>query len=210
MTNLKYDYSSFTDEELVTLSKSEDILATEILISRYMGFVKSKLSSYYIKGADKEDLIQEGLIGLFKGIRDYNLDKNIPFSIFAAICINRNIFTAIKTANREKHRISNESLSIYKQIYEDGDMEIIDLLPSVNSCEEKVLYREENKIFKSKMSEALSELELKAAIMHYEGFSYNEIANILDRNYKSIDAAINRAKVKMRKKLDIREFQMML
>lgn len=206
MTNLKYDYSSFTDEELVQLSKVGNKDAIEILIARYMGFVKLRASSYYIKGGDKEDVIQEGLIGLFKAIRDYKLDKNIPFKVFATMCINRNLITSIKTANRQKHRLNNESVSIDKYVYEEGNMKIIDLLPVVNSCEDYLLYSEENKILKDTILETLSELELKTIIMHYEGFSYNEIAKILRRNYKSIDAAINRGKIKLRKKLDIKEF----
>lgn len=209
MTNLKYDYSRSTDEELVELSKKDNI-AVETLMLRYIEFIKLRVNSYYINGGDKDDLIQEGMIGLFKAIRDYKLDKNVPFKVFATLCINRNLFTSIKTANRQKHKFNNECVSIYKEIYEDSNIKIIDLLSDINSCEENILYFEEYKMLKKAISETLTELESKAIIMHYEGYSYNEVASILGRNYKSIDAAINRAKIKLRKKLDISEFRMMI
>ncbi len=137
------DYCDLTDEKLVEMCKNNDNMAIEVLISRYIGFIRLSSNSYFIKGAEKEDLIQEGLIGLFKGIRNYDIKKGSSFKKFAVMCINRNIFTAIRSADRKKYNFDNNAISIYKEVSQDNNKKIIDVLSAVKSCEYSIIYIEE-------------------------------------------------------------------
>ncbi|WP_373599825.1 sigma-70 family RNA polymerase sigma factor [Paraclostridium bifermentans] len=210
MVNLAYDYYQYSDEELVILSKEGDPLSFEILFDRYKEYIYFKSQHYFIKGAEREDLVQEGIIGLFKAIRDYDIDKNSEFKLFCRMCIKRQLITAVTNSNRNKHKIHIGSVSLEENIGQDSNINLKNILPYSNSCEEIIIYKEEKILLKNAIIECLSELEKNSLTMYYQGFSYSEIATKFGKNKKSIDASINRAKNKLRKQLKVENFKSML
>lgn len=202
------DYSAMTDENVVDLARLGDNDAQEYLINKYKNFVRAKARSYFLIGADKEDIIQEGMIGLYKAIRDFRPDKLSSFRAFAELCITRQIITAIKTATRQKHIPLNSYVSLNKPIYdEDSDRTLLDIISGtrVTDPEELVISREEFDDIEAKMGEILSSLEWKVLMYYLEGKSYQEIAVDLDRHVKSIDNALQRVKRKLERYLERRE-----
>lgn len=202
------DYDDMLDEEIVHLSKNGDMRAQEYLINKYKNFVRAKARSYFLIGADKDDIIQEGMIGLYKAIRDFKPDKLSSFRAFAELCITRQIITAIKTATRQKHIPLNSYVSLNKPIYdEESDRTLLDVLSGakVSDPEELVISREELVNIESKIGEVLSSLECEVLRSYLEGRSYQEIACDLDRHAKSIDNALQRVKRKLEKYLQTRE-----
>ncbi len=195
------------DEEIALEAKNGDHLALEYLINKYKNFVKSKARSYFLVGADREDIIQEGMIGLYKAIRDFKGDKLSSFRAFAELCITRQMITAIKTATRQKHIPLNSYVSLNKPIYdEDSDRTLLDILSGtkITDPEELMINREEYYDIEFKMGEILSELELRVLTLYLEGKSYQEIAVELSRHVKSIDNALQRVKRKLERYLEIR------
>lgn len=193
-------YMNMSDEEIVAFAKADNDMALEYLINKYKNIVKCKARSYYLIGADKEDIIQEGMIGLYKAIRDYDKDKLASFKAFAEICITRQIITAIKTATRQKHIPLNSYVSLNKPIYdEESDRTLLDIVTGVNTSdpEELMIGREELDFMEGKIGEILSELEWEVLMSYVDGMSYQEIAANLDRHVKSIDNALQRVKRKL-------------
>src|SRR3712207_4584632 len=178
------------DEEIVVEAKNGNVEAQDYLINKYETFVKCKSKSYFLIGADKEDIYQEGMIGLYKAIRDFKADKLSSFKAFAELCVTRQIITAIKTATRQKHIPLNTYVSLNKPIYdEESDRTLLDILSTVKICdpEELVISREEVLKIENDIQEVLSELELEVLNSYLQGKSYQEIACDLDRHSKSID-----------------------
>lgn len=207
---LYHEYEEMLDEEVVELARNSDELALEYLINKYKNFVRAKARSYFLIGADREDIIQEGMIGLYKAIRDFKPDKLASFRAFAELCITRQIITAIKTATRQKHMPLNSYVSLNKPIYdEESDRTLLDILSGVrvSDPEELVINRENFVDIESKMGEFLSDLEWKVLMFYLEGKSYQEIAEGLDRHVKSIDNALQRVKRKLERYLEKREEQ---
>lgn len=203
---LELEYKS--DEDIVTEAKSGDNIALEYLINKYKNFVKAKARSYFLIGADREDIIQEGMIGLYKAIRDFKGDKLSSFRAFAELCITRQIITAIKTATRQKHIPLNSYVSLNKPIYdEDSDRTLLDILSGtkITDPEELMINREEYDDIEVKMGEILSDLEWKVLTLYLEGKSYQEIAVDLKRHVKSIDNALQRVKRKLERYLEVRK-----
>ena len=197
-----------TDEEVVELARQGDNDAQEYLISKYKNFVRAKARSYFLIGADKEDIIQEGMIGLYKAIRDYRPDKLSSFRAFAELCITRQIITAIKTATRQKHIPLNSYISLNKPIYdEDSDRTLLDVISGtrVTDPEELVISQEDFDDIEAKMGEILSSLEWNVLMYYLEGKSYQDIAAGLDRHVKSIDNALQRVKRKLERYLQTRD-----
>jgi len=197
--------SQLDDYNLVIKASAGDKMALEYLISKYKNFVKAKAKSYFLIGADKEDIIQEGMIGLYKAIRDFDGTKTNSFKCFADICITRQIITAIKTATRQKHIPLNSYISLNKPIYdEESDRTLLDIITTsmVTDPEELIISKEELKNIESKMNELLSNLEQKVLELYLNGKSYQYIANRLDRDVKSIDNALQRVKRKLEKHLE--------
>ncbi len=195
------------DEELVAMAKEGNDRALEYLLCKYQNFVKSKAKSYFLIGADKEDIYQEGMIGLFKAIRDFKDDKLASFKVFAELCITRQIITAVKTATRQKHIPLNTYISLNKPIYdEESDRTLLDIISGirVSDPEELIIDQEEMKNIESKMEEVLSSLEMEVLNSYLDGKSYQEIASDLDRQAKSIDNALQRVKRKLEKCLEQR------
>ena len=183
------DYSSMSDEDIVALCRNGDNVAEEYLLNKYKNFVRSKARSYFLIGADHEDIVQEGMIGLYKAIRDFRPDKLSSFRAFAELCITRQIITAIKTATRQKHIPLNSYVSLNKPLYdEESDRTLIgqEDLSSINH----------------KIDEVLSGLEQEVLRAYLDGKSYQEIADNLGRHVKSIDNALQRVKRKLEKYLE--------
>lgn len=202
------DYGIMMDEEIVILARNGDSVAEEYLITKYRNYVKAKSKSYFLIGADKDDIYQEGMIGLYKAIRDFKSDKLSSFRAFAELCITRQIITAIKTATRQKHIPLNSYVSLNKPIYdEESDRTLIDVLSTVHISdpEELIISREERNKIEKKMSEVLSDLEIEVLRCYLDGKSYQEIACDLDRHAKSIDNALQRVKRKLEKYLKEQE-----
>lgn len=195
------------DEEVVIEAKKGDTRAQEYLINKYQNFVKAKAKSYFLIGADKEDIYQEGMIGLYKAIRDFKADKLSSFKAFAELCVTRQIITAIKTATRQKHIPLNTYVSLSKPIYdEESDRTLLDILSSikVSDPEELVISKEEMDHIEAEIGEVLSDLEMEVLMSYLDGKSYQEIACDLDRHAKSIDNALQRVKRKLEKCLSNR------
>lgn len=202
------DFDQMTDEEIVEYAGAGDLNAQEYLINKYKNFVRSKARTYFLLGGDKEDLIQEGMIGMYKAIRDFRSDKLSSFRAFAELCITRQIITAIKTATRQKHIPLNSYVSLNKPIYdEDSDRTLLDVITGtkITDPEELIISREEFDHIEEKMGEILSSLEWKVLMYYLEGKSYQEIAEDLGRHVKSIDNALQRVKRKLEKYLENRE-----
>src|SRR5690554_633091 len=206
--NLFQMYENLSDEEIVQLARDTDDYAQEHLINKYKNFVRAKARSYFLIGADREDIIQEGMIGLYKAIRDFRPDKLASFRAFAELCITRQIITAIKTATRQKHIPLNSYVSLNKPIYdEESDRTLMDVISGnkVTDPEELVISREEYVDIENKMGEFLSDLEWRVLVSYLDGRSYQEIAQDLHRHVKSIDNALQRVKRKLERYLEKRE-----
>ncbi|NLO82503.1 MAG: RNA polymerase sporulation sigma factor SigH [Clostridiales bacterium] len=198
-------FSLMMDEEIVDYARNGDAEALEYLIYKYKNFVKAKARSYFLIGADREDIIQEGMIGLYKAIRDYRHEKLSSFRAFAELCITRQIITAIKTATRQKHIPLNSYISLNKPIYdEESDRTLMDVISGakISDPEELIISREEFGDIESKISELLSDLEQEVLNSYLQGKSYQEIAMDLDRHVKSIDNALQRVKRKLERYLE--------
>jgi len=194
-----------SDEELIAQTRKGDDDALEYLIHRYRSFVRTKARSYYLIGGDREDIVQEGMIGLCKAIRDFKTDKLSPFKAFAELCITRQIITAIKTATRQKHMPLNSYVSLNKPVYDDdGERTLLDMLSGVKVAdpEELMIAQEECVGIEKKINELLSDLEKKVLVYYTQGRTYQEIAYELDRHVKSIDNALQRIKRKLERNLE--------
>ena len=201
------EYDSISDEQIIELVRSGDQMAQDYLLNKYKTLVKSKARAYFLIGADREDIIQEGMIGLYKAVRDYHQEKNASFRSFADLCINRQIITAIKTANRQKHIPLNSYISLNKPVYdEESERTLLDIIATsiVTDPEELIISKEELKHIESKMNELLSDLELQVVEYYLNGKSYQYIADKLKRDVKSIDNALQRVKRKLEKHLENR------
>lgn len=201
-------FEHLTDEELIEQVHLGNTDALDFLISKYRLLVKAKARSYFLIGADKEDIIQEGMIGLYKAIRDFKEDKLASFRAFAELCITRQIITAIKTATRQKHIPLNSYVSLDKPIYdEESERTLMDVITSPVSDDPEYLMinREDYNYLEQKMGEVLSELEQQVLVRYLEGQSYNEISEELDRHVKSIDNALQRVKRKLERHLELKE-----
>lgn len=198
-------YSNLTDEEAVEHCHQGDTLAEEYLLDKYKNFVRSKARSYFLIGADHEDIVQEGMIGLYKAIRDYRPEKLSSFRAFAELCITRQIITAIKTATRQKHIPLNSYISLNKPLYdEESDRTLMDVIMEgrVSNPEEIIINREDLININERIKDVLSGLEQEVLSAYLDGKSYQEIAESLGRHVKSIDNALQRVKRKLEKYLE--------
>ncbi|NAS19079.1 RNA polymerase sporulation sigma factor SigH [Clostridium butyricum] len=201
------EFKDKLDEESVMDAKAGNNKAQEYLISKYENFVKAKAKSYFLIGADKEDIYQEGMIGLYKAIRDFNPEKSTSFKAFAEICVTRQIITAIKTATRQKHIPLNTYVSLNKPIYEEeSERTLLDVLSGlkISDPEELMISKEQMHFIEDKISKVLSELEKEVLTSYLDGKSYQEIACDLERHAKSIDNALQRVKRKLEKCLKVK------
>ena len=194
-------YENYTDEEILNSIKNGDSQAIDYLITKYKNLVKIRARAYFIIGADTEDIIQEGMIGLYKAIRDYK-KTDASFQTFAKICIDRQVMTAIKSANRKKHLPLNSYLSLNMLTYEeDSDKTYIDKLEEskILNPEEIVIDKENVKTLQEQINKNLSGLEKQVLKLYLKGKSYATIAQKLEKDEKSIDNAIQRIRKKIEK-----------
>jgi RNA polymerase sporulation-specific sigma factor len=198
-------YDNRSDEEIVSLVQNGESVALEYLLYKYKNFVRSKARAYFLVGADREDIIQEGMIGFFKAVRDYRPERSTSFHVFAELCITRQIITAIKTATRQKHIPLNSYVSLNKPVYDDdSERTLMDVVSMefVSSPEDLLLDREKRDYLEQKMNETLSELEWEVLTSYLQDRSYQEIAKDLRRHVKSVDNALQRVKRKMEKMME--------
>jgi RNA polymerase sporulation-specific sigma factor len=189
------------DGFLIALAKQGDRNAYDRLVRRYHGFVRLKASSYFLAGGDSEDLIQEGLVGLYKAIRDYRTDRESSFRNFAELCITRQIITAVKTATRNKHTPLNQYVSFSSTPAAAGeDVPTLDQTiagPSVNDPVNRVISSEELRSLVGCLSTALSELESRVLSLYLDGCSYEQVGERLGCDTKTVDNALQRVKRKV-------------
>ena len=197
-------FEGMTDEEIVLLAQQSDGEAMEYLLDKYKPFVRSRVRSYFLVGADHEDIVQEGMIGLYKAIRDYNKGRLASFPVFAELCVKRQIITAIKTATRQKHIPLNSYISLNRPMYEgDSDRTLMDVVEGrVTNPEELYINQEELDGIQDQIISQLSPFEQQVLIVFLDGKSYQEIAALLGRHVKSVDNALQRVKRKLNKLLD--------
>ena len=182
-------YQQMNDEQVVEMCHQGDSEAEEYLLNKYKNFVRAKARSYFLIGADHEDIVQEGMIGLYKAIRDFKPEKLSSFRAFAELCITRQIITAIKTATRQKHIPLNSYVSLNKPLYdEESDRTLLDVIMEgrISDPEELIINRENLGNIHNKISEVLSGLEQEVLQAYLDGKSYQEIADALGRHVKSI------------------------
>lgn len=194
------NYTEFTDEKLVTLAQNGDEIAEEYLIRKFKNVVRSKAHLYFMVGADSEDIVQEGMIGIFKAIRSYNKTKQASFHTFAEICINRQIITAIKRATRLKHSPLNSSVSLSKPLSDtEPDTTLEETLSASSNTDPEALFllKEDMGYIEGNGAEIFSDLELTVWNEYLKGKSYLQIAVITGRSPKAIDNAIQRTKRKL-------------
>ncbi len=199
----KSEYSLAIEREIqmVIAAKAGDEMAVEEIIEKYRLFVKSKARSYFLIGADKEDLIQEGMIGLYKAIRDFSDEKKTTFRAFAEICITRQMITAIKTATRQKHIPLNSYISLNRSasFNDEPDRTLEDIVLASDSLDpvDMIINCENMTNIQKSFSEVLSEYESDVVRLYIEGRPYQEIADTLNRHIKSVDNALQRVKRKI-------------
>lgn len=203
------NYNNMSDEELLEAIKKDDTQALDFLICKYKDLVNSKVNKYFIIGAEKEDIIQEGLIGLYKAIKDYKMDKQNSFKSFANLCIERQLITAIKSSNRRKHMPLNSYLSLNMSAYdnEDDDTSIYDIFDAniIEDPLDTITKKEYYKSVEDIIDKSLSIFEKNVLNELVNGSSYTAIAQKLDSPVKSVDNAIQRIRKKTMKNLNLED-----
>ena len=198
-------FKQASDEEIILMYRDGEEDAAGFLMNKYKNLVRKKAGSMYILGADKEDLIQEGMIGLFKAVRDYDMGRDVNFYTFADLCVSRQMYTAVQASNRQKHLPLNTYISIYSQnmSMEEGteEYDLINTLttPKEANPEELVIEQENMEQMEHAILRELSELEKQVFELHLTGMNYTEIAKVLGRDEKSTDNALQRMKAKIKK-----------
>ena len=198
-------YKDYRDEELVRIAQAGDDAVQDYLLDKYKSLVRAKSRAYFLIGADSEDIIQEGMIGLYKAVRDFNGEKNTSFRSFAELCVNRQMITAIKAATRQKHQPLNSYISLNKPVYEDEtEQTYMDLLQEGAFLNpETLLIGQENRNFlEDQLVKHLSGFETRVLMLYLQGRSYFEIARTLKKPEKSIDNALQRIKKKLERFLE--------
>ncbi len=196
----RMNYEILRDEEVVELSAEGDKTATEHILSKYKHLVRAQAKAYFIAGADRDDLMQEGMIGLFKAVRDFDPTKQASFRTFAELCIKRQMITAVKAAGRQKHLPLNSYVSLNKPAYDDeGERGLGEMLARGDAADPEALFlrREKTRALEAKIDRQLSRLEKQVLNLYLGGMNYQEIAKALKRPPKSIDNALQRVKRKL-------------
>ena len=195
-------FASFRDEDLVELAQKGNDRALDYLFGKYIPYVRNKSLSYFIAGADRDDIIQEGMIGLFKAVRDFSSERGVTFKTFADVCVTRQILTAVKNASRQKHAPLNFYISLNKSVAdEDDDSTLADILGHAQSTnpEDILLEKEKADILGTEMHRLLSEFEQRVLSLYLQGKSYADIAREIEKTPKAVDNALQRIKKKFEK-----------
>ena len=199
----KKDYKEYSDELLVRMARDGDEKAEDFLLKKYKDFVRSKARAYFLVGGDSDDLIQEGMIGLYNAIGHYDESMASSFMTYAAICINNKLISAVSADGRQKNAPLNGYVSIYSSITDETGEEasLSDVLPDTENInpEAIILNEEQEKLTINRLLGKLSALEKEILSYYMEGMSYSEIAKLIGKTEKSVDNAIQRIRIKMRK-----------
>lgn len=201
------DYEKYSDEELIVRLRDGERAITDYIMDKYKNLVRSKAKSMYILGADREDLIQEGMIGLFKAVRDYDTGRDASFFTFADLCVSRQMYTAVQAAGRQKHAPLNTYISLYTSAFENDSVdqgETGELINSVisqseRSPEEVLIDKENVELLERAIEKELSSFEKQVLDLYLTGMKYSQIARVLGRDDKSTDNALQRIKSKLKK-----------
>lgn len=203
---MEKDYGQASDEELIVRLRDGENSITDFLMDKYKNLVRSKAKSMYILGADSEDLIQEGMIGLFKALRDYDIGRDASFLTFADLCVSRQMYTAVQASRRKKHTPLNSYISLYSDVRERGEYggeetELVNVLSSISekSPEEAWIDKENLELLERTIERELSGFEKQVLDLYLTGMGYVQIAKVLGRDEKSTDNALQRIKSKLRK-----------
>lgn len=196
-------WEELDEYHVVLAAQRGDVGAFEYLMRKYRYLVLSRASDYFLHGADREDLIQEGMIGLYRAIKGYK--KEYPFRAFAGLCVQRQIYAAIRRNSRQKHRALNNAVSLNAPLWDDPDCTLLDVMPNRNAAdpEELIIAAEEASAVARKIREKMTQLELQVLVLFCGGRSYQEIASALGKNNKSVDNALQRAKRKLKKVISV-------
>lgn len=200
------DYKQYSDEELIVRLRDGESSITEYLMNKYKNLVRSKAKSMYILGADGDDLIQEGMIGLFKALRDYDSGRDASFLTFADLCVSRQMYTAVQASRRQKHIPLNTYISLYGNVNTDREGEQEELVNVLTahagqSPEEVVIDRENVIQLEKAIERELSSFEKQVLDLYLTGMGYQQIAKVLGKDDKSTDNALQRIKSKLKKRL---------
>ncbi len=199
------DFEQVTDEELIVRLRDGEEQITDYIMEKYKNLVRSKAGSMYILGADRDDLIQEGMIGLFKAIRDYDSGRDASFFTFAELCISRQMYSAVQAAGRMKHIPLNSYISLYGNSAESGEEEagaVLGMLADQGlNPEDLVIDKENVELLEKRMEQELSSFEKQVLDLHITGMSYSQIAKVLGKDEKSTDNALQRVRGKIKKML---------
>lgn len=203
---MEREYSQFSDEELIDRLRGGDSRITDYIMDKYKNLVRSKAKSMYILGGDNEDLIQEGMIGLFKAIRDYDCGRDASFYTFADLCISRQMYTAVQASHRQKHWPLNTYVSLYGSNNNQGDSEEMELAEALSPDKDQnpetlFIDRERVEYLEGQIDKELSSFEKQVLDLYLTGMSYSQIARVLGREEKSTDNALQRLKSKIKKML---------
>ncbi len=203
---MEREYSQFSDEELIDRLRGGDSRITDYIMDKYKNLVRSKAKSMYILGGDNEDLIQEGMIGLFKAIRDYDCGRDASFYTFADLCISRQMYTAVQASHRQKHWPLNTYVSLYCSNSSQGDSEEMELAEALSPDKDQnpetlFIDRERVEYLEGQIDKELSSFEKQVLDLYLTGMSYSQIARVLGREEKSTDNALQRLKSKIKKML---------
>ena len=199
-----YDlYEKLTDEELIEEIRKGNTDAEECLVYRYICISRKIVSSFYLVGAEKDDLLQEALLGLFKAIKEYNPDKNCSFKSYACVCIKRHIITIIRSSTRQKHNPLNNYISFNMIMHEDKEVYLLEKIVSdtIEDPENIVVLKERENMITYTVNKYLSEFEKKVLSCYFSGLSYIESSDVLKTDVKSIDNALQRIKRKIKNEL---------
>lgn len=192
------NYKDYTDEELIEKLRAGDTEIAEYIMEKYKPLVRKKTNAMYLIGGETEDLIQEGMIGLFKAVRDYKPEKEVSFFAFAEICITRQLYSALEASNRKKHIPLNTYISFSNQNNSEGVLLEQTITEQNISPEQMMIEREGKKELFDKLEEKLSPLERKVLYLYLEGHSYTQIAELLSKPAKSIDNTLQRIRAKVK------------
>lgn len=193
------EYRNLSDEQLIERLRGGDTKVMDYILDKYKPLVRKKANAMYLIGGDTDDLIQEGMIGLFKAIRDYDVGKDTSFSVFAQLCVTRQIYSAVEASNRKKHTPLNTYISFYSQTGEEGKPLAETLISDESYNPEELVIDQENvQLFWEKLREQLSTMERQVLDEYLSGLNYQQIAEKMGKSPKAIDNALQRIKGKIR------------
>ena len=195
-------YQNMSDEELIAALRSGEKEITDYLMDKYKSLVKKKAKALYLIGGETDDLIQEGMIGLFKAVRDYQPDKDSSFFHFADLCIARQMYAAVEASNRKKHAPLNSYVPLYADSEDSEGRNLADVLETIDEANPENLFisQEDREDFKRKVNETLSKMEQEVLSYYLQGFRYEQIAEAMGKEPKAVDNALQRLKKKLKGK----------